>query len=438
MSLPAMTADRATIPHSGGGGQPLHGAWLFIARIAWVVLTLGILALNIAMAPRFLALLQTPCQPGPYCFYLQPNTIDQQFFHQSGLTLGFMATYQAVMNLVVVLIYCAIAAVIFWRRSTDRMALFCAFTLLLFGGAAFTSTLQDTLAVRSALGFWVYGILYTLGQTGLIAFFFLFPNGRFVPRWSLWIVLAVGIFWTYNYFSSHVYNLFFDWTTPLSFVAVLTPVAAQIYRYRHVSTPTERQQTKWVVFGFAICMVGFVLVLSLGNLLLPPELLESSALSMLAQTVFDLLLLLVPISIAVAILRSRLYDIDILINRTLVYGSLTAILAGVYVVGVVGVQAIVNTVARNPSGQTSPVLVVITTLLIAALFQPLRRRLQRAIDRRFYRRKYDVTQTLATFSATLRQEVDLSDLNDHLLTVVQQTMEPASLSLWLRSPTGRS
>ena len=132
---------------------------------------------------------------------------------------------------------------------------------------------------------------------------------------------------------------------------------------------------------------------------------------------------------------SRLYDIDILINRTLVYGSLSAVLALVYVAGVAGVQTLVNTFARQQSAAPSPWLIVITTLVVAALFQPLRRRLQRAIDRRFYRRKYNVERTLATFSATLRQEVDLGELNDHLLRVVQKTMEPTSLSLWLRAPS---
>ena len=117
---------------------------------------------------------------------------------------------------------------------------------------------------------------------------------------------------------------------------------------------------------------------------------------------------------------------------------MTAILALVYIAGVVGVQTLVNAVARQRSADPSPLLIVITTLAVAALFQPLRRRLQRAIDRRFYRRKYNVERTLATFSATLRQEVDLRALNDHLLRVVQQTMEPTNISLWLRAPDDHS
>ena len=143
------------------------------------------------------------------------------------------------------------------------------------------------------------------------------------------------------------------------------------------------------------------------------------------------------ICFGVAILRYRLYDIDVIIRRTLIYGSLTAILAGVYIAGVIGVQSIVNTIARTPSGKTSPVLIVITTLLIAALFQPLRRIIQRFIDRRFYRSKYDTRKTLEAFSATLRQQVDLPTLTGQLVNVVTETMQPEHISLWLRDAKSR-
>ena len=414
----------------------LHGRWLLAARVGWVALTALVLILDIVMLPRFVEALQTPCAPGLHCFYLRPTAYDQRLLQQSGLSVSFMATYQAVGNVITVIIYCAIAAIIVWRRSSDRMALFCAYTLVLFGGASYTSILQDTLAVQSSLGQWLTGLLLIPGETGFIIFFFLFPNSRFVPRWS-WLAIPIALaYWIYNYFGGHIYYQTFDWTTVAFFAFLLTPVAAQIYRYRRVSTPVERQQTKWVVFGFAIAMVGFAAFITGGNLLLPEEVIASSVIStFVAQTVFMLLLLLIPLSIALAILRSRLYDIDILINRTLVYGSLSAVLALVYVAGVAGVQTLVNTFARQQSAAPSPWLIVITTLVVAALFQPLRRRLQRAIDRRFYRRKYNVERTLATFSATLRQEVDLGELNDHLLRVVQKTMEPTSLSLWLRAPS---
>jgi hypothetical protein len=142
--------------------------------------------------------------------------------------------------------------------------------------------------------------------------------------------------------------------------------------------------------------------------------------------------LLIPLTIGFSILRYRLYDIDLLINRTLVYGTLTVLLTLIYVGLVISLQAFVPLFTGQIS--QSPVVIDASTLVIAALFQPLRSRIQRVIDRRFYRSKYDAAKIVAAFSATLRQEVDLDQLREQLLAVVQETMQPAHVSLWLRKP----
>jgi hypothetical protein len=202
-----------------------------------------------------------------------------------------------------------------------------------------------------------------------------------------------------------------------------------ILRYR-AAHMRERQQIKWFVWFtcLVVALTIFDLVISVftptNTAIMPPL--------VIAYLLFFYALLGAAPAIAVglAILRSRLWEIDVIINRTLVYGSLTALLAAVYFGLIFGLQALFQGLFH----QNNAVAIVISTLAIAALFQPLRRRIQSIIDHRFYRRKYDAARTLAQFSATLRSEVDLQRLSEHLVAVVQETMQPASVSLWLAQP----
>jgi hypothetical protein len=411
----------------------LHGRWLFIARAGWVALALLVLTLNAIAIPRADTLLQAACQPGASCISgLTPANLHQ--LRQLGLSPGFLAAYQVGWDVATPLIYTALAALIFWRRSVDRMALFCAYMLVLFGGATYTSLLDEGLRTVAPAWFWLVGGLELVAQVSVPTFFLLFPSGRFVPSWTRWTVLVFVLYevW-YVFFASQD----FGQGSPLgalTFAAlILFLVGLQVYHYRRVSTFRERQQTKWVVFGLVVALGGFALFLITVSLFHPRELLNSSAVGVLLQiTVTYVLLLIIPISIAFAILRSRLYDIDTIINKALVYGLLTALLGAVYAGLIIGLESLAGSIARQSSA--NPLVLVSSTLAIFALFQPLRRRIQRIIDRRFYRRKYDAARTLAAFSATLRQEVDLATLSKHLAAVVQETMQPAHLSLWLRSP----
>jgi hypothetical protein len=207
----------------------------------------------------------------------------------------------------------------------------------------------------------------------------------------------------------------------------LSLVVAQMYRYRSVSSPLERQQTKWIVYSLAVVVVVFL------GWYIPFEIIpsmSSSVYTLISTPVFTVTSVLIPLSFGIAMLRYRLWDIDVLINRTLVYGSLTGMLVLVYVGLIIGLSALL----RGIISQDNNVAIVISTLAIAALFQPLRHRIQAIIDRRFYRRKYDAARVVAAFSASLRNEVDLSQLSEQLIAVVQETMQPVLVSLWLRPP----
>jgi hypothetical protein len=202
--------------------------------------------------------------------------------------------------------------------------------------------------------------------------------------------------------------------------------AASVVVGRRGARGVERQQIKWLLYAGAIFFVGNVL--------------KNTVFSPLGDVSWGLWVgyLLVgigglggPIAIGIAILRYRLYEIDTLINRTLVYGALTAILAALYFGGIVVLQRVFVAL----TGEQSTLAVVASTLVIAALFNPLRRRVQAFVDRRFYRRKYDAAKTLEAFSAKLRDETDLDALSDDLVGVVRETMQPAHVSLWLRPDT---
>jgi len=214
------------------------------------------------------------------------------------------------------------------------------------------------------------------------------------------------------------------WNSSMIILAMLFTSGGSLVLRLHRSVGEERQQLKWVVYSVAL--LAFALPSTI-LLIIILQSLEN------VRVFFAVLFPLIPISVGIAILRYRLYDIDLLINRTLVYGSLTAMLALVYFGGVTATQAIFR--ALTGQEEQPQIIIVASTLVIAALFNPLRRRIQSFIDRRFYRRKYDAAKTLEAFSAKLRDETNLDALSDDLVGVVRETMQPAHVSLWLRPDT---
>ena len=415
----------------GAEGTRLYGRWRVLARIVWVAVVVFTLSIFVLSLPAYFAQLQTICV-GATCVYaygrLTPGTA--QALQHLGLSTGGYAVSILTLAIVSALVSFGIACVLFWRRSDDWMVMFVSLFLVIIG-VNFSVQAQAILETNVQMAwYWSHTVLIGLGWVSLSLLLYLFPNGRFVPRWtSLLAVFVVAS------------NLFLD-VSPVP-ISTLPPwmlgaiflvnggsgVVAQIYRYVRVSGPVQRQQTKWVVFGLAA--TSLVILGREVPLLIFPSLSASNSFYFLIFTyVYPLGLLLIPLSLGIAVLRYRLWDIDRIINKALVYGGLSLLLAAVYLGLIIGLESLLGTI----TGQSAqPVVIVISTLAIAALFQPLRHRIQQLIDRRFYRRKYDAEKTLAAFSATLRSEVDLEQLSKQLLAVVQETMQPMHASLWLRS-----
>ena len=205
----------------------------------------------------------------------------------------------------------------------------------------------------------------------------------------------------------------------LAFILCLVALVARLRR----SIGDERQQLKWFVFAASLA----VATIFLSGLLSTLEVLDGPIGDTVGGILFMVSMVALPLSIAIAILKYRLYDIDVVINRTLVYAALTAVLAGAYVSLVFGFQALLA-----PFTAESDLAIAGSTLAVAALFRPVRGRVQAFIDRRFYRRKFDAQRTLEEFNTHLRDEVDLEALSTRLEVVVQDTMQPAHISLWLR------
>jgi hypothetical protein len=407
----------------------LRGRWLHIARVVWVVVALLYVGVFVFGIPSEFARLNTLCT-GPVSCNLIPHLTAQkaQALKELNLSFNLFAAYFVAVEVVFAAVSAAVGALIFWRRSNDRTAFLVSFMLLTYGAA-----IQIPLFTLDLSPFWMVSarVIVFLGAASFALFAYVFPDGRFVPRWSRWLALAAilvvapGSLFPYSLLSTLRYPLV---NALVGFVLVGVVLVLQGYRYTRVSDASQRQQTKWVLLGMAVALGGFC-VFPLLDALLPGVLLAS----LLANTAFFVLMLIIPLSIAIAILRYRLYDIDLIINRTLVYGSLSAILVGVYFGSVTATQA-VFTALTGQVEQPQPAIVV-STLVIAALFNPLRHRIQGFIDRRFYRRKYDARKTLEDFSAQLRNETDLEALSDDLVGVVRETMQPAHVSLWLRTET---
>ena len=409
----------------------LRGSWLTAAKAIWVAFALTFLGFFVAgLSPRFNEL-RAVCADKE-CVVLALAQDETNALRDLGLGLEFYAGFHVGLEVLTAIVLAVLGLVIFLRRFDDWIGIILSLAVVAFG-------LNFMVEADSALGRLHPGLVLPLELLTAVAavlfaiLFYIFPDGRFVPTWTRVAAAILAGAALIDPFlparSQMVPSGQVSILVLLVFLVCLSVgVVAQIYRYRRVSNPIQRQQTKWVVFGLMALLVPIVVWTLLVELFPLEPSIARLMLNLVGFSILVPLIMLFPVSIVFSILRYRLWDIDIFVNRALVYGALTAALAAAYFGSIVLLQATLRAV----TGQESDVVIVASTLAIAALFQPMRRVVQRFIDRRFYRRKYDAARTLTTFGETARDEVDLGRLSGALVGVVEETMQPAHVSVWLR------
>jgi hypothetical protein len=406
----------------------------------WVMVTSVVLFQLVSVAlsvPYRIAELETVCTT-PTCNALSLTQADVVALQDLGLSARFYAVWQVMLEIIPLALTVAVIGILIWKARDSWVAVAAVFAFLGFPVNIVLPWMQLS---ESAL---VIPYILVTGPLiiAIIILIAIFPDGKFNPKWSQKVLsVTVPLLFVLSYLSADgVYQPFpFSKDILVVFFPVLLGhlvfvACLQVYRYRNVYDAQQRQQARWMVIG------GFLMVLTVvwwiamfetnsqDNNIVPhgrPFLM----LTMGGGVVMYFSRLALPFAITIAILRYRLWDIDLLIRRTLIYSSITVLLALVYFGGVALLQGLFGRI----TGERSALAVVISTLGIAALFTPVQGRVQRLIDRAFYRRKYDAQKTIEQFSETMRDEVDIDHLQGALIDVVQDTMQPDRILLWLNS-----
>jgi signal transduction histidine kinase len=413
----APTPPGATPDQQSARAKPLSGGLLILARATWIVVAALAVSLFAAGVPAEFALLHDPC-PTARCSTGQLSPAGLRALEDLGLSPRSFAAYFVAMDAVFAAACFAVASLIFWRRSDDRMGLFVSLALLTFGTATFVFTLE-ALAVRHPTWEMPVDFLHILGLASFGLFLYLFPDGRFVPHWTRWVAL-VWIAWQLPRYLFPGWHLdpdtWYLWTEAVVWSAALATVLdAQAYRYRRVSNAMQRQQIKWVVFGITSALLVFIGVNLAVSVFAPAPTSPGTLATLLIGYLFIYAaMLLIPVSISIAMLRHHLFDVDLVINRTLVYGTLTAMVVGLYVIVVGGLGELLQL-------RGNLIISLLATGLAAVLFAPLREKLQRGVNRLMYGERDDPYAVLSSLGSHLES----TPAHDAVLPVVARTVQEA-------------
>jgi signal transduction histidine kinase len=398
-----MCPEEASVPPAPSSAKlsaTVRGRWILVARAVWLGTAALLLPLFVAGIPVYFQHLRTECVK-VWCDAAPTPPPGAPALRDLGLSATSYAAYYTALDVVVALAYLTIATMIFWRKPSERTALLGSFTLLIWGLVTVSFAIS---ALTEAYSAWrpAYEYAQFLGLLTFTLFFYLFPDRRFTPRWTRWLatfliaILMLGYLWPNSPVDYRAWPLPITGAFLLAWIASL--IGVQVYRYMHVSDPVQRQQTKWVVFGVATALFGFFALVPLPEIISPAgkgDIIRN----LITNTGMNGFMLLIPLSFGMAILRYRLWDIDVLINRTLVYGALTACVVAIYVLVVGYLGSLFHT-----SGNL--VISLIATGLVAVLFAPLRDWLQRGVNRLMYGERDDPYGVISRLGQRLETTLD--------------------------------
>ena len=410
-------------------GQSLHGNQLLIARILSGLVIISSLVLFLVALPARIAWLNR--------MMLQAATVFQQDTSLGPTAIqafiGFFLPIALAIEIGVMLLYFLTSALIFTRRSEDWLALLTAASFVAF--ALHIIPALNTWMGNDPIHIWIGSLAKGIGLGLAFLFLYLFPGGYYSPAWirlffPIWIVWVVV--WLLK--PDSVLSFRDPYTISVEGFILLMfwwgiGIFSQIYRFVYVSGPLERQQTKTLTFGATIVLIAYCAYVPLRESMtrLPHPELAQTVFQLVAPYVFLILIGAIPITITFSILRYRLWDIDLLIRRTLIYTILSVNLLVIYLLLVVSLQVLFSGWMEGLPNYA----LAGTTLAVVVLVNPLRRRIQDSIDRRFYRNKYNADKALESFAALARNEADIHRLTSSLVAVVQEVLQPEQISLWL-------
>jgi signal transduction histidine kinase len=405
-----------------------HARWLPTAQVAvWIHAALSLLLFAVG-TPIFFSILSTPCTADCQ-YFLQLQPVEVNALSQIGWTLEWYALFQLSLEFMYLVIFSVIGGVIYvklvWQREQQAWyGLLATFALISLGTILLAET---SMSARTVGPGWhaLYDFLKASSHVAFLTFCLLFPSGRFAPRWVRWSMIPL-LLWMAAWLMTSLPNL--DPAEPvgiqLSLLMLALIVGAQVYRYRRVSTTVQRQQTKWFVFGFGIVFAAVFLWMIISVALPFPPGPERVLSNLVGQGFLSLFPVAFVVCIAISLLRYRLWDIDILINRTLVYGALTVTVVALYVLIVAGSSLLFH-------NENNLIASLAATGVIAVFFQPLRERLQRGVNRWLYGERDDPAGVLTRLTSRLESTGSGDSLLAVLVETIASSLKLPYVALWL-------